>query len=80
MGQGGLQAASVELPRGRMRTCQTKVSGAGESRMDGRKRAMWNVGSATTTRFTLARRHSGRSGSTCWVRSGLGCGSTQCCR
>lgn len=46
-------------------TCQMKSRGALLSRTEGRKRAMWNVGSASDTRFRLTRLHTGASGTTC---------------
>ncbi len=51
--------------RAGVRTCQTKSSGALESRTEGRKRAMWKVGSATVTRFRLTSSHTGASGRIC---------------
>ena len=58
----GLQVTGLllELP-----TCQTKVKGAGESFMDGRKRDMWNVGRFCVMRLTLPSSMTGSSGSYC---------------
>lgn len=58
-----------------MRTCQMKSRGALESRTEGRKRAMWKVGSASDTRFRLTKLHTGASGNTCSSRL---CGEAPC--
>jgi hypothetical protein len=41
------------------------IRGAVETRTEGRKRAMWNVGSATDKRFRDIKLHIGASGRTC---------------
>lgn len=49
--------------------CQRKVKGAGESRIEGRKRAMWKVGLDCVSRFALPIFMTGSSGVYCIAKS-----------